>query len=120
MNLQGTVLEIGEEKTFNDGAFKKREFVIVIDEGTQYSQEVPIDVVQKNLSILNGVAPGDFVDVDINIRANKYQDKRFVSFAAWRLNILKKGSGVPVTQPATHEAPPQGSTAADVPDDLPF
>lgn len=113
--LKGKVVNIGDEWENDGGTFKKRELLLEIDPG-DYAQEIPIEVVNKRLEILNGVAAGDEVEVEINLRGNEWNGKHYLSANAWKLNVLVKGEGVP----ATAAADTGGADLEEDPDDLPF
>jgi len=93
VTLKGTVVKLGELQSFNDGSFQKKEIVVKIDEDSQYPQEVPVEFINKNISIVDPVGVGDTVEVDCNIRGSAYNDRHFVSLPGWRLVVVNKGEG---------------------------
>jgi len=94
MTIRGTILSIGDLQEFNDGSFQKKEIVLRIDETSQYPQEIPIEIVQKSLVMLDQVKVGDEIDLDVNLRGSIYNDKRYSNIQGWRLSVINKGAQV--------------------------
>jgi len=118
--LEGTVKEIGD--LIEKGTFSKKEILLTIDESSQWPQDIPIDVINKSVSILDSVGVGDKISIDINLRGNEYNGRHYPSINGWRLNVVTKGTGIPAQDTV------QDAVAADGPippeddsdDGLPF
>jgi len=88
--IEGIVKELGDEQSFNEGAFIKKEHLVEVQDGA-YTQLIPVTVSQKNLGLFDAANVGDKVKVDINLRSNEYNGKHYVSVNGWRLAIVEKG-----------------------------
>ena len=93
MNVKGKVKVIFEEQVISD-KFKKREFV-VIDESSQYPQELLIQTSQDKTSLLDGLKEGQFVNVSINLRGRMWTnkegvDKYFNTIEAWKVEFIQQ------------------------------
>ena len=117
MQLEGTILEIQETKTYGESGFRKREFVVETDE--QYSQKIPLEMVQDKCDILNNYNIGQKVKVSINIRANEWVNpqgvtKRFISLQGWRIEKLSDNNH------AAQQFEPAPDLSSNEPENLPF
>ena len=115
MNITGTIIVLGETKSFGASGFRKREFVIETDE--QYKQTIPVEMVQDKCDILNNYTVGDIVSVSINLRGNSWvnpkgETKYFPNIQGWRI----EKTDAPQQEPQM-EAP---DLTANEPDSLPF
>lgn len=103
-------------------SFKKREFVLEIEDGA-YTQLIKFQLVQGNCDKLDPYNEGDMVKATFNLRGREYtKDGRtsyFTNLDAWRLD--KAGQTQAAATPAgdfpsaTDEPPTDNMT-----DDLPF
>ena len=108
--LKGTIKVIGEKQVFDSG-FQKVEFVLTTND-EKYPQDVKFEIVQDKVDdFLKYNKVGSIVDVDFNVRGNKYQGKYYVSLTAWK--VFKSQASAP----ATDIGVPSSELA---PDDLPF
>ena len=64
--LEGTLKEVMETKTFPSG-FTKREFVVTEDDD-RYPQDIKLSMVKGNCALLDTVKPGDKVRVTFSLR----------------------------------------------------
>lgn len=120
--VKGTLVEVGDLQEFKGGSFKKKVAVVRIDETSQYPQEIPIDVVNKRLGILDDLSIGDVVSIDANLLGSEYNGKRFVSLSGWRATTIAKRAG---SEPQSSDnaswendppqAEPEGPTSDDDP-----
>ena len=81
--LKSKVKIISDPQTFASG-FTKREFVVTTAE--DYPQDVKLECIKERCALLDGLAVGDSVSVNFNIRGNEYNERYFVNLQAWRLN----------------------------------
>tara|TARA_R110000782_G_scaffold75662_2_gene150985 strand:+ start:44 stop:337 length:294 start_codon:yes stop_codon:yes gene_type:complete len=80
----GKVILIGQtEMVGTAGTFKKR--LIVVETNEQYPQKIPVDFVQDKCAILDKYAVGQTVKISVNLRANQYNDKYYVSLNGWKI-----------------------------------
>jgi hypothetical protein len=122
LELQGKVLEIGDVQEFNDGAFRKREMILQIQDGN-YTQDIPLLAINNNVSLYDTLRVGDNIRVDINLRGNKYQEKHYLSANAWRISVVPKDDDTPVAaanDPVGEAPPTDNGDGGEEPDDLPF
>jgi hypothetical protein len=93
MNVKGKVKVIFDEQVISE-KFKKREFV-VIDDSSQYPQELLIQTTQDKTSLLDELSEGQYVDVSINLRGRMWTnkegvDKYFNTIEAWKIDFVKQ------------------------------
>ena len=105
--ITGTIKVINATQQITE-KFKKRSFVITTEE--KYPQDIELETVQENVTILDGLKVGDRVEVSYNIKGREYTKKDgttayFNSIQAWRIDI--------------QVAPEQTTEASDI-EDLPF
>lgn len=96
--LDGTIKEVMETKTFPSG-FCKREFVVTEDDD-RYPQDIKLAMVKNNCGLLDTVKPGDRVRVTFSLRGNLYQGRYYTDLQAFKLERLE----------------PDGSTAEPLPE----
>jgi len=129
MEVQGKVKMVGEEQTFGNNGFRKREIVITTEE--QYPQHIMVEFVQDKCDLLNPFQVGNDVKISVNLRGREWvnpqgETKYFNSIQGWRIENLQQAA------PATDSAPTPTPTAPvdafepatdlsqDEQDDLPF
>lgn len=126
--LEGTLKVIKPEQVISD-RFKKREFVVQIDEESQFPQPVICQFTQDRCSNLDGYKEGDRVKVSFYIKGREWASpsgeiKYFVSLDAW--NIEHAGGSSEAITPSNldDEIPlppsPMDLDTDDPDDDLPF
>ena len=93
--LKGTVKVVLDEQVFASG-FNKREFVIT-DSADKYPQDIKFECVKDKVELVNKLNVGDQVEVTFDIRGNEYNDKFYVSLAAWKIEGGSVGSQIPNT-----------------------
>lgn len=86
IELKGTIVAIFTEKQVTDN-FSKQDFVIRIDEETQYPNEVKIEATNTKIALLKGVAVGNKVIIKCNLggRKLKGEEKWFNQITLWDL-----------------------------------
>lgn len=87
LELKGTIKKIGEIQTFASG-FQKREFVLLTEE--TYAQEIPFELLQDKVDIIEAFKEGDQALVGFNCVSRKWtspqgEDKLFLSLKAWKI-----------------------------------
>jgi len=88
MELQGTIIVIGQTETFGAKGFKKRQLVIKTD--SQYPQSIPVDFTQDKCAVLDAYKIGQFVNVSINVQGSEWQGKYYVNLNAWKITTGEK------------------------------
>ncbi len=104
-------------------SFKKREFVLEIEDGA-YPQVIKFQLVQGNCDKLDPYNEGDQVKVTFNLRGREYsKDGRtsyFTNLDAWRLDkggAMQTTTSAPAADfPSAADEPPTSGAS----DDLPF
>lgn len=91
--------------------FSKREFVVT-DNSEMYPQDIAMQLVKDKCSLLDGVNPGDNVEVEFNLKGREWTSpqgevKYFNSLEAWKVNVLSKGGNA--------QQPTQGNQTEDLP-----
>lgn len=110
-------------------SIRKRELVLKVDEG-QYPQFIKFEMMSDRGEQLNGLNPGDRVEVSFNIRGRKWQNPKgelvyFNTLDAWKV-VPQNGSNNQMNTPAAPSnlhAPAsttQPSAYTELDDDLPF
>jgi hypothetical protein len=125
MQVKGKLIQSTPVEKISE-TFKKTNVIIQTEYDTQYPQEISVECHNDNIAKLKeaGVAAGDIVVLDCNLRGKKYSkegqpDRWFNTIVMWR--ITKEGnatSAAPVSQPANTTA--GSAVIPDEDDDLPF
>lgn len=114
MTLTGEVIEVGETVINKDFAVKK--FVVKTDQ--KKPQEVPFELYKDNCDFINSSFVGSKVEVDFYIKANKWQDRRFVTLVANKIEETDKSDNqVPYTPVVKVDTPTYSANSVD---ELPF
>ena len=114
--IKGVIKVIGTTQQVTD-TFKKREFVIVSQEG-QYENFSAFQFTQDRCALGDTLAEGQEVEVFYNIRSKEYQGRWFTNLDAWRVNaVTAQTAPAPVAQAPTMQVPTQAGVSTD---DLPF
>lgn len=127
--LNGTVKVVNDTVQVND-RFSKREFVVT-DTSSMYPQDILFQAAQDKCAMLDGIHPGEQVEVSFNLRGREWTSPQgevryFNTLDAWR--IEKVAQGMPQGGPSpmdlgSEPASSQGITGGDSSeeeDDLPF
>lgn len=123
LQVTGTIKVKYDTKNVSD-KFRKREFVLTIDEKSSFPQTILIQLTQEKCALLDRYKEGDSVTVSFNLKGREWKSpqgeiKFFNSIDAWRI------------EPAGTEAPASSEneiplpSSSDMPqeeykDDLPF
>lgn len=125
MEIQGTIKEIYETKTFGSNGFRKREMVVTTE--AQYPQHLLVEFVQDKTDLLNNFQVGQPVKVSIDLRGREWtspqgETKYFNSIQGWRIEHLQEEQpqeGMPPVPPMEAFEPAEDLKEEDY-DDLPF
>jgi len=137
MELVGKIKVIFDTQNIS-AKFRKRELVLVTEE--RYPQQILVEFTQDKISMLDDVAVGDEVRIQIDIRGREWTSPRgdvkyFVSIQGWRIEPLHQqapapGPGGPPAAggpqagpPDWHDIPPPDSadgTDVNPDDEIPF
>lgn len=122
MKVQGTIVTATAIEQISD-SFKKRNLILKTDADTNYPQEINIELHQNNVDLIKGMVKGDEVEVDINLRGNRYEKEGlptrwFNTLVGWK---VAKVGGAPVHATTAQEAyAPTPAPAPVEESDLPF
>lgn len=92
--LTGTVKAIFDEQTFASG-FNKRE-IVVTDSSDKYPQDIKFECMKDKVAQISGLIVGDQVTVTYDLRGNEYNEKYYVTLAAWKIERLGEKRKAPV------------------------
>lgn len=112
MSITGKVLEVGTTQTFGAKGFRKRDLIIETNE--KYPQQICIEFVQDNVTLLDSYQLDDNIKIDYNIRGRKWESpqgdiKYFTSIQGWKIETA--------SEEVTNA---QHSPDRETEDDLPF
>ena len=80
--LTGTVKKIFDTQTFDSG-FTKRDFVVTSED--KYPQDIKLECIKDNTSLLDDLKVGERVTVSFNLRGNEHRDRFYVNLQAWKI-----------------------------------
>ena len=91
MDLNGTVIQILPEQRFNgkNGEVVKNFFILETKE--QYPQKIKFEVFGEDKWKAMGVAVGQDVSVQFDIKGAEWQGKYFVNLQAWKVTTIGNG-----------------------------
>ena len=121
--VNGKLLKKFETEKKTD-TFQAREFVIEIDEGSQYPQFIKFQLVQDRCGIIDEYNEGEPIKVHFDLRGREWNEKYFTNLNAWRVEKVQAGSDTPpppdedFSFPAAE--PEAGGANVQADDDLPF
>jgi len=84
MDLQGTIVQIGELETIGLKGFQKQ--LVVIKTNEQYPQTIPVEFTQDKCSLLKYFKNGDIVSIGINIRGSEWKGKHYANINGWKIS----------------------------------
>lgn len=116
---KGTIHIIKDTVQVND-RFKKREFILKIDEeinGNVYSNYVPFQTVQAKTDLLDRYQVGEEVTVNFNLKGNLWKDGAIGNLDCWK--IQSAAGNTPQAAPEAQQQNEPTPTPENV-DDLPF
>lgn len=94
--IKGTVSHTTETQVINE-KFKKREFAIGVSNQIGeniYTEHIKFQMVQDKCSLLDNINIGDEVEVNFNIKGNRFEKDGKVNYfnnlVAWKISVLSK------------------------------
>ena len=95
MNIKGKLVEIFDTDQITE-TFKKREFIIQDNRNPEYPEFVKVELIQDKVSLLDDLKVGDEINVLINIKGRKWEDKEgnikyFNSIQGWKIETENEG-----------------------------
>ena len=95
MNIKGKLVEIFDTVQITE-TFKKREFIIQDNKTPEYPEFVKVELIQDKVSLLDDLKVGDEINVLINIKGRKWEDKEgnikyFNSIQGWKIETENEG-----------------------------
>ena len=109
IEIAGRIHKIEEEKQITE-RFKKREFVLVLEENSEYPQYVLFQLTGNRCDKLSDFQVGDEVRVDFSLRGREWKSpkdgvvKYFNSLDVWDLSRM--GDQMPADDMPFGDAPP--------------
>jgi single-strand DNA-binding protein len=121
-DLEGTLKEIYETKSFGTKGFTKREFVVTVSNGPEdkWPQHVKLVAVKDHCQKLDLFRPGQRVKVSFDLRGSEWQGKYFTDLQAFRIEEQRGGGGAAPGPDNFDEPPPGYGDAFQAGDDIPF
>ena len=115
MNIKGKLIEIFDTVQITE-TFKKREFIIQDNKNPEYPEYIKVELIQDKVDLLNSLSVGDEINVLINIKGRKWEDKEgnikyFNSIQGWKIESEKSNM---------NQENGQENINQDSDDDLPF
>jgi hypothetical protein len=95
MNIQGKLIEIFDTIQISE-TFKKREFIIQDNKNPEYPEYIKVELIQDKVTLLDSLNIGDEINVLINIKGRKWEDKEgkikyFNSIQGWKIETDNDG-----------------------------
>jgi single-strand DNA-binding protein len=117
--LEGTLKEVFETKTFGKG-FTKREFVVTVTRGPddRYPQHVKLSVIKDKVSLLDRFKSGQRVKVTFDIRGSENAGRYFTDLQAWKIDAAEGGGEE--SRPARGVPEEPADAGEPVEEDMPF
>lgn len=84
IEIIGTVKTKGEQKQITDN-LSLQDFVVTIDETTQYPQHIVIEATNQKIELLNSIQIGDKVTVHVNLRGKESKGRYFNQLVLWKI-----------------------------------
>lgn len=121
--ISGKIHEIFEIKQVSD-AFRKREFVLEIDDNG-YIQHVKFQTVQQRCELLDNFKPGDQVRIRFSLNGRPYTNPEgetiyFTNLNVWAIELDTSQPEQNIVSPFPEDAETFQSFGDEGEDDLPF
>lgn len=114
-SIKGTLIWGSEIEQVSD-SFKKRDFAIKVNDGSQYENIANFQLVQDKTELLTGLRKGDEIEVHFDLRGREWNGKYFTNLTAWKITKLDGAEPAPKAEPVKKPEPVE----AEASDDLPF
>lgn len=82
--LKGKLIEKGEIKSFGENNKTKMEFILK-DSDSQFESLVKFEIYNGMIEMIKGTEINEEIEVDFNVRGNKYKDKYYTNLVAFRV-----------------------------------
>ena len=95
--VRGIVHLVEDSKTYGERGFRKRLVVLEQPDG-RFTNYVPVEFVQADCELADGLSAGDEVEVSYRLRGRKWQrdeeseTKYFLSAEAYKVSVVDRGS----------------------------
>jgi len=107
--INGNLVSAEAEPT-QRGSISVRKFVLKSIE--DYPQLFEFELVNKSVPLIDGVAPGQEVNVSFSIRGREYNGRVFHNLSAFRVEALKGGAAAASSKTASATGAIAGKTTA--------
>ena len=119
IEITGTIISIGDIKQVNE-KLTRREVVIETTDNPKYPQSIPVELVNDRTGLANGLAIGDRVKAEVDLRGRAWtkpgnETKYFLTLNVWKLDRI--GQSAQPGRGGAHEPAPYGAAPVD---DIPF
>lgn len=90
--LEGTIKEIFETKTFGKG-FTKREFVVTTSRGPEdrYPQHIKLSLIKDKVGLIDRFQVGQRIKVTFDLRGSESNGRYFTDLQAWKVEGAEGG-----------------------------
>ncbi len=121
--IQGTIHIVEDTKTYGQNGFRKR-LVVLEQETGRFTNYVPLEFVQDSCDTVDGLNPGDNVEINYRLTGRKWQKdasseiKYFLNAEAISFKVLSGSSkGRPDTEikSVTEDEAPEYEDGSDIP-----
>lgn len=102
MNIKGKVKQVMDTQVISE-KFSKRDLILTTDGNTDYPQHIAIQFTQDRVGLLDGLAPGDEIDISINLRGREWKSpkdgtiKFFNTIEGWKIDSVAATTEAPET-----------------------
>lgn len=122
LQVTGILKAKHDTKNVNE-KFRKREFLLTIDEKSAYPQVLLMQLTQEKCALLDNFKPGDTIAVSFNLKGREWKSpqgeiKVFNSIDAWRIEKVAV-DGTVASEDVPFSSPPD-MPQEEYKDDLPF
>ena len=88
--------------------FKKREFILTIDQNTQYPQYISFQLIQDKTSLIDNYQVGEEIKVSFNLKGREWTSpqgevKYFTTIDAWKIERTQAAKTETSSQPKATE-----------------
>ena len=121
--IQGTIHIVEDTKTYGQNGFRKR-LVVLEQETGRFTNYVPLEFVQDSCDSVDGLNPGDNVEINYRLTGRKWQKdassevKYFLNAEAISFKVLSgssKGSPDSAITSGTEDEAPEYEDGSDIP-----